>query len=496
MKVELFQRTNVNGQLGEKLIETHEGETTSDSGQYSQTLVVDAGGMYIVRATGVDQFGNQVSGQALVRISGDKDSVRLRILADRHSFDVGQTAKVKLHWRGNADTKVAGAAKSPPPLALVTFEGAKVLDHKLVELKPGENVLSFPVQSDFAPNFFLSVAVMQQSQFHAATSPFRVSQRLRLKLIADKTELRPGEDLLLAVEATDVQGKPVQAELALAMVQTNLLNIFRDAQGVIDQFFSEGTRTASVRQATSCTFQYRPTTRGVSEFLLAEAERVATLRREARALSRLGRGGNRARPGDNNGDGVIDSNDIVDAENLYDDLIVSGVASGGVTQHTMRNSGRARVVPQVRYRTEFVDGKQIQVPYTEQVTQSYTVQVPYTEQGRQSAVDAFTFEGRTVQLPNFAFQQEAGQQIVGDFAVQQQQLAVPQPAPGQYGAQRGEGVQQRFAIPAYASANYAGTQYGRAYGSPVATGGSLLREFNKPDVLPAIGQPECVNCRR
>ena len=46
-----------------------------------------------------DQFENAVSGQNGVVISGDEDTVRLRILADKHSYNVGDRAKVKLHWR-------------------------------------------------------------------------------------------------------------------------------------------------------------------------------------------------------------------------------------------------------------------------------------------------------------------------------------------------------------------------------------------------------------
>ena len=92
LKIEVFEKTSVNGQSGERLVQTHQVATNKKHGQARQTLAVDAGGMYIVRATGVDQFGNDVSGQTQVRVSGDKDSVRLRILADRHSFDVGEEA--------------------------------------------------------------------------------------------------------------------------------------------------------------------------------------------------------------------------------------------------------------------------------------------------------------------------------------------------------------------------------------------------------------------
>ncbi len=57
------------------------------------------GGRYVVRVEGTDRFENAVSGQYAVQISDDKDRVRLRILADKHTYKVGDTAAIKVHWR-------------------------------------------------------------------------------------------------------------------------------------------------------------------------------------------------------------------------------------------------------------------------------------------------------------------------------------------------------------------------------------------------------------
>lgn len=276
LKVEVFEQTRVKRVTGEKLVQTHEVKSDDDSGSARQTLKLEKGGFYIVRATGTDQFGNSVSGQKRIRISGDGDSVQLRILADRHSWDVGESAKIKVHWRGS------------PALALVTFEGASILGHQLVELRKGNNTVTVPMSSKLAPNFLLSIAVMERNEFHQAASPFVVSQKLRVTLKPDRTTLKPGENLNVAIEVTDSQGRPVEAELSLGLVQTNLLNMFSDVQGAIDTFFSKGSRTPSLRQTTSCTFSYRPKTSGISEFLLAEMARRNRIENETVALSRLG----------------------------------------------------------------------------------------------------------------------------------------------------------------------------------------------------------------
>lgn len=271
LSVEVFERTVVNGSSGERLVATHAVETDPDSGLGRATIKIDEGGRYFVRATGVDQFGNQVSGQKPLLISGVKDSVRLRILADKHDYRVGDDATIKLHWR------------EAPALALATYEGATILGYQLVRLEEGENDLRIPMEAKLAPNFNLSIAVMERNRYHAASSPFRVARRLTIELSPDKEELQPGENLTVGIQVTDPQGKPQSAELSLGLIQANLLDVYREQQGAVDQFFSAGMRKPSVRQSTSCTFRYTPQTRGISRFLLAESERIETLQRELAA---------------------------------------------------------------------------------------------------------------------------------------------------------------------------------------------------------------------
>ena len=74
--------------------------------------------------------------------------MRLRILADRHTYQAGDTAVVQLHWR------------EEPALALVRFQGARILDYKLITLQKRANKFEMPMTARLAPNFDLAVAVM------------------------------------------------------------------------------------------------------------------------------------------------------------------------------------------------------------------------------------------------------------------------------------------------------------------------------------------------
>ncbi len=271
LNFEILEVTQTATGTGESRQSSHELKSDEKQGEVRHTVRLDKPGRYILRATGTDRFGHRVSGSHPLYISGDDDQVRLRILADQHHYKAGDQGRVQLHWR------------EAPALALVTFEGATVLGHQLVELKTGANPLEIGFAEYLAPNFQLSVAVMQGNRYHEARADFRVARELLITLKPAKTTLKPGEPVAVEVLVTDAQGKPVQAELSLGLIQKNLLERFPDRAAVITTFFNGGSREVSCRVMSSCTFQYHPTTRPINEFLLAETERLKTLTEEEKA---------------------------------------------------------------------------------------------------------------------------------------------------------------------------------------------------------------------
>ncbi len=286
--LKLFEQTTTNGVVGERLVEEHPIATAAD-GTVRQTLKIAKGGNYIVRVEGIDRLKNAVSGECGVWISGDEDRTRLRILADSHTFKAGDTAAVKVHWRER------------PALALVAFQGAGVLDYRLVELNTGVNELSIPMTARLAPNFDLAISVMTEGKrekgekgnkengenvvksgvrFHEATSPFSVERDLRVKLAvrpknAKSDAPKPGDEVEVTVTTTDPQGRPVATEVSLAAVEQSLLDRFGDHAAPIHEFFRGPRRESAVRTTSSVTFAYAPATHPIDPRLLAEEDRLA-----------------------------------------------------------------------------------------------------------------------------------------------------------------------------------------------------------------------------
>ncbi len=276
-------------QDGERLVKAYDLKT-DEKGLAHQTLKLDEGAHYVLRFDGKDRFGNLVSAAANVEISADDDLNRLRILADQHTAHVGEQVRVNLHWR------------EKPALALMTFEGAEILDYRLIRLKTGSNKLQLPITAKLAPNFQLGVAVMTNgpkeptkkpfTRFHHVASQFQVQRDLQVRIdLPQLAAAKPGESLRVKINTTDRSGAPVAAEVGLAMVESSLGDRWKPLATPITNFFRGGDRTLALATLSSINFAYRPKTAPIDAMLLAETDREKLLNAEQVRIGAMRQGG-------------------------------------------------------------------------------------------------------------------------------------------------------------------------------------------------------------
>ena len=115
--------------------------TDTKTGHGSLAFQVDDqdGGRYIVRVAGTDRFGNPIVADRSLLISGKKDETKLRLLADRQRYKVGEEASVNLHSRDRTGT------------ALLTWEADRILTYKIVGLSEGNNAVAWVVDGPSSP---------------------------------------------------------------------------------------------------------------------------------------------------------------------------------------------------------------------------------------------------------------------------------------------------------------------------------------------------------
>jgi tetratricopeptide (TPR) repeat protein len=113
-----------NPQTAEVKTSEQEIKTDATNGMATLSLKLDQGGIYRLRTTGTDRFGQTITSQATVEVSDDTDATKLRLFAESATLQVGKDATVRLHSRLTNG------------LALLTFEGETLpirLSHLIIE---------------------------------------------------------------------------------------------------------------------------------------------------------------------------------------------------------------------------------------------------------------------------------------------------------------------------------------------------------------------------
>ena len=236
----------------------------------------EEGGAYLVRVSATDRFKNPIVADRALTISGKDDAEKLRLLADRQTFKVGEEASVNLHNKGKAGT------------TLLTWEGDRVLSYKVVQVAEGDNPLKWAVDGAQFPNFTLNASRMTGEKFEHAAIDIGVERDLQVTLKPVKTSVGPGENVEVEITTVDQLGKPVSAELSLALVDRSLLRIFGDKLPPIGPYFYNQTRTGSFETDSTNTFRYDPTTTPVAQAVVDEADRAKAVALNQLAGEKLG----------------------------------------------------------------------------------------------------------------------------------------------------------------------------------------------------------------
>ena len=235
LRVSVLKRVNQNGRITEREVSKHVLTTDKDTGKGTLSIKVEdeQGGGYVIRVAGTDQFGNPIVADRGLEISGKADATRLRLLTDRQSFKIGESASINLHSR------------SKPGTALLAWEADRILQYKLVPIKEGDNAVTWAVDGPQFPNFTLTASRMVDDKFDVAALDIRVERDLRVSIKPLKPVVEPGQDVEVEVTTVDQLDRPVAAEVALALVDRSLLRLFNDKLPPIGPYFYDQTRTGA-----------------------------------------------------------------------------------------------------------------------------------------------------------------------------------------------------------------------------------------------------------
>lgn len=221
-------------------------------GRARVSVTPPSGGEYRLVATGE---GAVVGAASFYAASGGEyvawrvdNNDRIALTADKDVYRIGETARVLV------PTPFQGVVQ-----ALLTIERGNILVRRNIVLNSNSDVLEIPIDESMAPNAYVSVLLAKAAdadgpaafklgyvQIRVDPAPFA----LNVQITSDKPQYGPRDTATYDVLVTDAAGKPVQAELSLALVDKAVLSLAEPNSGaLLDSFY--GLRPLSVRTADS-----------------------------------------------------------------------------------------------------------------------------------------------------------------------------------------------------------------------------------------------------
>ncbi len=202
--------------------------TTDAEGRASVSFTPQQGGVYKAVVKVQDSHGNTQQASQFIWVAGREyipwqqtNDRSFRLVTDKPSYQVGDTAKILI-----------AQPFEGKHYALLTYERGHIYEKKVILLDGNSTVYELPITKEMAPVAYISVVVIKGAESDSPPD-FRVGmarlnvdlaqQQLTVTLQADKESAGPNEKVTYTVTVKDYAGKPVQAELSLALVDKAVL---------------------------------------------------------------------------------------------------------------------------------------------------------------------------------------------------------------------------------------------------------------------------------
>lgn len=231
---------------------------TDASGTAAVGFIPQAGGTYKVIASGRDERGNRIVSATYMWVSGreyvswrQENNDRIELIADKRQYQVGDTATILVPHPYQGRVK-----------ALFTVERGHIYQHWVQTLETNSEQIEIPITEDLIPNVFVSVVIVKGQDEANPLPGFKIGyvqlsietreKELDITLTPDRPSdehYQPGDPVSYDVRVTDSAGNPVEAELALGLIDLAVLTLAdRPGPDIAGQFWRErglGVNTAS-----------------------------------------------------------------------------------------------------------------------------------------------------------------------------------------------------------------------------------------------------------
>lgn len=236
-------------------------DTTVDTGLAGEATVrvkLPRAGDWVLRFECEDARGAPVTASTRIVVSGERPDLakEAQLRFERSVYRAGETARAHLS---------VPAAGRP---VLLTFEGERVLEWRLLRPKQKSAVQELLMTDGFAPNVTAAIALPHEGKLLTSQDRVVVLRYLQVSVEPEKATARPKEKVKLRVRTRDQLGRPVAGAVAVRVSDGALGGL----GGTPDQdprfVFNKDVRAHLVATGSSFAFRFTGSTRFLDPDLL------------------------------------------------------------------------------------------------------------------------------------------------------------------------------------------------------------------------------------
>jgi uncharacterized protein YfaS (alpha-2-macroglobulin family) len=228
---------------------------TGTDGIVQVNFVPPAGGVYKAVVTVHDSKGNTHQASTYIWIASvgaiawrQTNDRAFNLIADKDVYAPGDTAEILIAQP--FEGKV---------YALVTYERGHIYKQEVVLLEGNSTVYQLPITNELAPMAYVSVTVISGAE-NTGTPDFKIGmaiinidlkqKTIDVSVTTDKKSAGPGDDITYTISTKDIDGKPVIADVSLAVVDKAALALVpSNSAPMLESFYSR--KALSVRTSLS-----------------------------------------------------------------------------------------------------------------------------------------------------------------------------------------------------------------------------------------------------
>jgi len=221
---------------------------TRDDGTATAAFTPDEPGYLLLEMTALTEKEEKVVGTGWAWVASKKETylgVRLsgvQVIPDKQTYKKGETAQVLL------------VSQFPNAYVWLGVEGDRIYDSRLVVVRERSKLITVPIRDEYSPNVFITANMVKDAMLWRHQSEIVVPPEdrfIEVKIATAKKTYLPGETATFELTATDHNGKPVQCELSLGLVDSSVYYIQPEYAPDIRKFFYGRKRSLAVHTNSS-----------------------------------------------------------------------------------------------------------------------------------------------------------------------------------------------------------------------------------------------------